>query len=191
MPKHHFIYRTTCIVTGKYYIGMHSTDDINDGYLGSGKIITRSIEKHGKENHTREILEDCSSFGREFLCEREIDVVSDEILNDPLCMNLNPGGKGAPLGNAYGSRVWTKAQREILSDACKGRKLSEETKKKIAATLRGRKLSDEHRQKISQGFIGKTYTTMGLGNKNKKFSAEHKRKISDSIKRYHERKDGI
>lgn len=43
----HFTYRTTCLVTGKWYVGMHSTANINDGYLGSGKILLRSVKKYG------------------------------------------------------------------------------------------------------------------------------------------------
>lgn len=33
--EYHFIYKTTNLLTGKYYIGMHSTNDLNDGYLGA------------------------------------------------------------------------------------------------------------------------------------------------------------
>ena len=54
---HHYIYKTTCSITGKYYIGMHSTSNLEDGYLGSGKRLWYSINKHGKENHSVEILE--------------------------------------------------------------------------------------------------------------------------------------
>jgi hypothetical protein len=43
----------------KYYIGMHSTNDLNDGYMGSGKRLWFSINYHGKENHACEILEYC------------------------------------------------------------------------------------------------------------------------------------
>ena len=55
--KYHFIYKTTNLLSGKYYIGMHSTDDLNDGYLGSGTLLRRSLNKYGKENHSIEILE--------------------------------------------------------------------------------------------------------------------------------------
>lgn len=29
---------------------MHSTDNLDDGYVGSGKRLWNSIKKHGKEN---------------------------------------------------------------------------------------------------------------------------------------------
>lgn len=90
--KYHYIYKTTCLVTGKYYLGMHSTDDLNDGYIGSGKRLWYSINKYGKENHVCEILE--HYFTREWLREREAELVNPETLTDPLCMNLKLGGDG-------------------------------------------------------------------------------------------------
>ena len=56
-PHIHYIYKTTCNVTKRYYIGMHSTTNLEDGYLGSGKRLRYSVRKYGKENHTKEILE--------------------------------------------------------------------------------------------------------------------------------------
>ena len=49
----HFIYKTTH-TNGKYYIGRHSTENINDGYIGSG-LWPSSIKD--KSTLTREILE--------------------------------------------------------------------------------------------------------------------------------------
>lgn len=71
---------------------MHSTDDLEDGYFGSGKIVNYSVNKHGIENHKVEILEFLPS--REELKKREAEVVNEELLNDPLCMNLKFGGEG-------------------------------------------------------------------------------------------------
>jgi hypothetical protein len=87
--KYHFVYRTTRL-DGKYYIGVHSTDSLDDGYLGSGTHIGRSIKKHGKENHTREILELCDSRAAAFELEKKL--VTNETLKDPLCMNKAAGG---------------------------------------------------------------------------------------------------
>jgi hypothetical protein len=90
--KFHFIYRTENIKTGRYYIGMHSTSDINDGYLGSGSLLKKSVQYHGREYHERTILEYCSS--REELMIREGEIINDDVLNDPKCMNISPGGGG-------------------------------------------------------------------------------------------------
>ncbi len=47
--KFHLLYRLTNRITGKYYIGVHSTNNINDGYFGSGVGIKAAIKKHGIE----------------------------------------------------------------------------------------------------------------------------------------------
>ena len=39
MSKFYFLYKTTCIPSNRYYIGMHCTNNLNDGYLGK-------IQKH-------------------------------------------------------------------------------------------------------------------------------------------------
>jgi hypothetical protein len=44
----YFIYKTTNLLNGKYYIGMHVTNQIDDGYLGSGKYLNNAIKKYGK-----------------------------------------------------------------------------------------------------------------------------------------------
>lgn len=90
--KYHYIYKTTCKVTNKFYVGMHSTDNMEDGYLGSGKILGYSRKKYGDENHVREILEHCSS--RDELKQREKEIVSEELLADLLNINLKYGGEG-------------------------------------------------------------------------------------------------
>lgn len=90
--KHHYIYKTTCLVTGKFYVGMHSTDNIDDGYLGSGKILNYSRKKHGDQNHKKEIIEMLPT--REALKLREKEIVNEKLLADPLNMNLKYGGEG-------------------------------------------------------------------------------------------------
>lgn len=90
--KYHFIYKTTNLINNKFYVGMHSTDDLEDGYFGSGKRLGYSIRKHGLENHKFEVLEFLSS--REELKKREAELVNEELLKHPLCMNLKFGGEG-------------------------------------------------------------------------------------------------
>lgn len=94
--QHHFIYKTTNLLNGKYYYGMHSTDNLNDGYLGSGKRLRYSINKYGKENHKVEILEFLPD--RRTLIEREMVVVDLNEVAKENCMNLRIGGTGGLLG---------------------------------------------------------------------------------------------
>ena len=90
--KYHFIYKTTCLITGRYYIGMHSTSNLNDGYLGSGRRLWLSINKHGKANHTIEMIEFLPD--RKSLAIRERELVNETLLLDCNCMNLQLGGGG-------------------------------------------------------------------------------------------------
>jgi len=53
----HFVYITTNLITNKQYIGDHSTNSLDDGYLGSGMAIKNSIKKHVKKSFQKEILE--------------------------------------------------------------------------------------------------------------------------------------
>lgn len=96
--KYHYIYKITRD-DDRYYIGMHSTDNLEDGYFGSGKLITRSIKKHGVERHTKEILEYLDS--REKLKMRERELVNEQTIMDKLCMNLQLGGFGGFINEAH------------------------------------------------------------------------------------------
>jgi hypothetical protein len=64
--------------------------------MGSGKRLRYSIRKHGLENHTKEILEFLND--RDSLAKREAEIVNEQFLQDPLCMNLQLGGGGG-FGN--------------------------------------------------------------------------------------------
>lgn len=50
MTIYHFVYKTTNTINKKYYYGVHTTSDIDDGYMGSGVLLRRSIKKYGKES---------------------------------------------------------------------------------------------------------------------------------------------
>jgi PHP family Zn ribbon phosphoesterase len=71
---------------------MHSTDNLEDGYMGSGKALKFSIKRYGKENHKVEILEMVES--RDLLAEREKAIVTISKVRNGKCMNLKVGGIG-------------------------------------------------------------------------------------------------
>lgn len=97
--KYHYIYKTTCVITNKFYIGMHSTDNLEDGYIGSGKRLWYSINKHGKDNHICEILEFLPD--RNSLKAREKEIVNEELIGEELCMNLQLGGVGGFINEEH------------------------------------------------------------------------------------------
>ena len=89
--KHYIIYKVTNLVNGKYYIGRHATNDLNDNYLGSGKAILNAIKKYGIENFKKEILAEADD--AQNLWELESNIVNESIVNDPKSYNMAYGGK--------------------------------------------------------------------------------------------------
>ncbi len=95
------MYRITCILDGKYYIGVHSTNDLEDGYMGSGTWLKRAIKKHGEAHFKKEILEFFPSSEEMFLKER--DVVNEEFILRDDVYNFKCGGSG---GDTLQKRKW-------------------------------------------------------------------------------------
>jgi hypothetical protein len=120
--KYHYVYKTTNAITGKFYIGMHSTDNLNDGYLGSGKRLKYSLSKYGKENHRIEILKFVAD--RKELAALEKELVTEELLKQKECLNLKVGGEGAVLCGSNNGMF--------------GKKRSAEHKAKVSQKLKGR-----------------------------------------------------
>lgn len=89
--KFHYLYKITRpLIDDKFYIGVHSTNSLSDGYLGSGILITRSIKKYGAALHQLEILEHFEN--RYDLMEAERSMVSATFIADDKCLNITEGG---------------------------------------------------------------------------------------------------
>lgn len=102
------IYKIINKIDGKIYIGKHQTKDLNDGYMGSGKLINAAISKYGVEQFKKEIL---FIFDNEDeMNAKEAELVTEEFVKENTNYNLCPGGRG---GFGYlNSQYWTSEKRK-------------------------------------------------------------------------------
>ncbi len=112
---------------------MHSTYNLEDGYMGSGAVLRRSIRKYGLENHIKEILEFLPT--REELIIREQEIVNKELIGDGKCMNLKEGGQGG-FSSYEHMKKCSKAGNEKLKELKKDVIFLENYSKKLSNTIK-------------------------------------------------------
>ena len=120
----YYVYKTTCLVTGKAYVGKHKcfTIGVDERYLGSGKILKRAIDKYGKDNFIQEILEFTSS--EEENRKREIFWIKKLNTMVPNGYNISPGGLGGFTGydeeqhKWYALNTWKNITEEQYEQRC-------------------------------------------------------------------------
>lgn len=186
---HYYLYEIRNKINNKIYVGIHQTKNLNDGYMGSGKALLIAIEKYGRENFEKTILQyfdDADSMRK-----AEADYVNADFIQREDVYNIVEGGG---CGWSYVNAMYPKkpmsletrqkiskallenypeTTREAVRAAAKKPK-SEEQKRKTSEKMKGRKCaprSEEVRQKISATKKGKPK------------SEEHKRKISEAMKK--------
>lgn len=144
----YYIYKITLLqgkLAGKYYIGQHRTNNMNDGYHGSGTILKRYYKAYGEregETFTKEILQYCHSIAE--LNKEEQYYISDKYKTDPECINLIAGGRG---------RGFSLETRRKMSMALKGREVPQEMRERISDKLKGHPVTEKTRQIIREKII--------------------------------------
>ena len=185
MKAYNYIYLIKNNINQKIYIGKHTTDNLDDGYMGSGILIKKAITKYGIENFTKWYLAFCDS--EEKLNWLECFYIKK--YNAKECgYNLSDGGEGM---------LNPKSEiREKLSNAHKGEKnpnfgkpRSDETKRKISATKKGKHNHKDHKGE-NNPFYGKEHSEetkhkISVAMKGKTPSEETKHKISVAKKGKH------
>lgn len=185
-----YIYKLTCIPSGKSYIGQTYRDvviRVIREHLHKPspdcRHLFNAVKKHGADNFTYEILHD--GIIPELLDTFEIEAIKSHNTLAPNGFNLTTGGRGGKLSDETRARMSEAHKGKKLSlesirkmsEAQKGRKLSLEHRKRLSESGKGRKHSKETREKMSQAHIGKPSP-----NKGRKLTDEHRRKISESGK---------
>lgn len=175
------VYKITNKINLKYYIGVHKTKNLNDNYMGSGKLIKRAIEKYGVDNFHKEYLHIFDNQQEMFEKEKEL------IVCDPKeTYNLTEGGRGGwdyvnktGLNNKY--VLWhvdatKKLQKLLKEDDGFRKKFCENIKKGHAR--RTKKQIDIQNEKWKKTMIDRYGTDkIFLG---KKHSEEAKQKMRKS-----------
>ena len=100
LAKYHYFYKITNNINNHFYYGVHNTDDLEDGYMGSGTRLHYAYKKYGIENFTKEILKYFDTSEEAF--EYEFNTVNEELVRDPNCYNIKCGGAG---WNTFGTIV--------------------------------------------------------------------------------------
>lgn len=137
------IYKITNKINNKFYIGMHKTNNLDDDYMGSGKLIKRAITKYGVENFTKEILHIFDNEDDMRNKEKELVVISEN------SYNLLEGGKG---GFGYINRQPEKFLTEKrLNALTTPYQRTEEQINKWKKKLSEVKSTDIYKEKVSLG----------------------------------------
>lgn len=157
----HYCYKTTIFCDGveKFYVGKHSTTNLNDGYVGSGILLNRIIKSHPEYEVKNEIISffETSEDAFEFE-ELLIDELFELFEPGKILLNLKRGGSGGWVYKCgkehpnFGKHL-SATTRAKISNSVKynnpnagifgsnhfnfGRKHSKATKAKISETKKG------------------------------------------------------
>ena len=170
--KYHFIYHIRILVGSfkdYFYVGLHSTNNIDDGYCGSGSKVSRIINGLRKKGHKdseiyeRTILTFATS--RKEVIELESIYVTDKIMKNEFCLNCKTGGEQCiefsdetlkTLSNINKKRYEDPNEREKISSATKKRYEDPNEREKTSEKSRKSWRNEKIRNKRTEG-IKKNY----------------------------------
>ncbi len=165
----YYLYQITNKVNGNIYVGVHKTKNLDDGYMGSGKVIKHAIEKYGVDNFEKVILDTFDD--SESMYAREREMVTDEFLARDDVYNIRRGGHG---GFDY--------LNKMMPGPFKGHKHSKETKEKLSAISSLYRHSDETIEKMKVNNFSVKYPEL---------QREHARKAGNEVSKLELKKQMI
>jgi hypothetical protein len=153
---YYIIYEITNTKNGMKYIGKHITENIHDGYMGSGLYLKKAIKKYGKNTFRKEIL---FTFDNEVDMEnKEKELVNKNIILDDNYYNISLGGQGG-ITVLYPDHPMYNDTCKKISEAQKKRKkqvseITKELHKQKKVGMYGKKQSDNQKQVVSAKLKG-------------------------------------
>jgi group I intron endonuclease len=189
----HYVYITTNLINKKRYVGDHSTNNLNDSYLGSGRLFSKKVKQYGKENFNREILEQFETKQEAFDAQEKYIKIYKTHVSEGGYNKDWTGGWNVMNECSEQTRQRQSQTRKGKETWMKGKTHTEKSKEKIREarklqipwnkdttgmylqkkTSKGQKYSQETRDKMSLSHTGV---------KRKPHSEETKKKMSESAK---------
>ena len=182
--KYYYLYQIINKINGKIYIGVHQTDNIDDGYMGSGTHLIRAQKKYGLVNFTKEVLRTFDS--EEDMYLEEAELVDKEFVLREDTYNLTEGGKGWTLiassrGGKLGGKLGGKINGKYIYEnnlGCFSKKgkenlrkylISEENLNNLSRIKNSEKIKQKRKEtykliKHQQGEKNSQYGTMWITN---------------------------
>ena len=170
---YYYLYTITNVINNKIYVGIHRTKSLYDGYMGSGKLLTRAMQKHGVHNFRKTIEEFFNTESE--MVSREEQIVTDEFVAREDTYNIMPGGRFGSKernGLTFEGHCHTQEVKEKLRQLSTGKTHSDSTKKKISENNFARRSPEKQKEHAS---AAGSYVK----------SESHKQKIRESIIQLH------
>lgn len=158
---YYYVYQIVNKTSGKIYVGVHKTNNLDDGYMGSGKYLRRAIKKEGIENFEKTILEFFEN--AENMFNREAEIVTLDFLSKANTYNLIKGGSlhGAEHASEIG-RIGGKRCKEkgvgIFSKEVREYIYSKEVRERTLSYMRDNKIGICFNVELRQQMIERSNT---------------------------------
>lgn len=154
-----YLYKITDPVTNNYYFGVHKTNNLEDGYMGSGVRLNKTIKQRSRKTIV-EFFDNTKD-----MYTREKEIVTKNLLADQHCLNCHEGGIG-------GDTISNHPEKENIIAKTKQTMLNKSTTK----------LEEINNKKARRGKSNGMYGTSRRGYDNPMYGKQHssstKQKIS-------------